>query len=360
MITSLTVDNYFIFGEEQTFEFATNSERCVPICSLIGANGSGKTMTIRALSFITNLLARRVKHQTNHQFEILKPHFSRTDEPSHLKLEFIVEGVQYRYEISAYPRFIAREALYVRNSRQFSYVFIREADTPDNITSYKAKKFTLPREFAEAAPTNQSMLAYVPNNNYPVIKAIQTYFKNSINTFMDYSVVDTLTEKPELTEPLSNIIASLDFGIDGIRLEEDGYQSKKVTCLHKTGNDDIWFDLKSESSGTQLVLELMLKMIDTLKAGSPLIIDHFDNNVHPILTEHLIQLFRDKNTNNNGAQLICSTQRADHLNKLTRPEVYFIEQGSPYRADEIKGLRKTDNLQQKYMAGALGATPNIS
>ncbi|MCX5783120.1 MAG: abortive infection protein, partial [Elusimicrobia bacterium] len=49
---------------------------------------------------------------------------------------------------------------------------------------------------------------------------------------------------------------------------------------------------------------------------------------------------------------------------LEKEQVTLVEKNSDcesktYRLDEIKGVRRDDNIYAKYMAGAYGAIPNI-
>ena len=95
-----------------------------------------------------------------------------------------------------------------------------------------------------------------------------------------------------------------------------------------------------------------------------LVIDELDNDLHPHLVPQLLQWFEFDETNPHQAQLIFTCHTPEVLNLLQKHQVYLVEKQNQYseawRADDIKGLiRSDDNLYAKYMAGALGATPNF-
>lgn len=77
-----------------------------------------------------------------------------------------------------------------------------------------------------------------------------------------------------------------------------------------------------ESSGTQKLLKTLATMLDTLQEGKILLMDAFDATSHPILTQHLIQLFHDKNINTKNAQLIFIAYDTN----LLKPRIFRRDQ----------------------------------
>lgn len=77
----------------------------------------------------------------------------------------------------------------------------------------------------------------------------------------------------------------------------------------------------------------------------------------------LLDWFRFEHTNPHQAQLIFTCHPPEVLNLLQKHQIYLIEKvdqcSEAWRADEIAGLRSDDNLHAKYMAGALGAVPQL-
>ena len=63
------------------------------------------------------------------------------------------------------------------------------------------------------------------------------------------------------------------------------------------------------------------------------------------------------------AQLIFTCHTPEVLNRLQKHQVYLCEKhdqcSTAWRLDEVVGLRADDNLYAKYMAGALGAVPDL-
>lgn len=130
-----------------------------------------------------------------------------------------------------------------------------------------------------------------------------------------------------------------------------------------------WFELKDESDGTRLWLEVLPSVITSLESGQTLVIDEIDSSLHPLLVRKLVGLFRDPSTNIGRAQLLFSTHDAFLLapiageQGLERDQVWFVEK----RADGASELfpltdfkpRNEHNLARRYLGGAYGGVPML-
>jgi len=94
------------------------------------------------------------------------------------------------------------------------------------------------------------------------------------------------------------------------------------------------------------------------------VIDEFENDLHPLMLEPILDLFANPETNPLAAQLIFSTHAIEVLNLVEKSQVMLVEKdedclSQAYRLDSIEGIRNDDNFYAKYMAGAYGAVPNL-
>ena len=103
---------------------------------------------------------------------------------------------------------------------------------------------------------------------------------------------------------------------------------------------------------------------ETFDKGKVLIIDEIDSSLHPFIVKYLIDLFRNKNINMKGAQLIVTTHETTLLSLETfrRDQIYFTEKDTEtgitdqYSLDEFS-VRKDENIQRGYLLGRYGAVP---
>ena len=150
-------------------------------------------------------------------------------------------------------------------------------------------------------------------------------------------------------------------------------KSIAINTKHKkydeNGNNvgEVIFELsKEESQGTRKFFAMSAPIIDTLQNGTILIIDELDASLHPILTQHLIKLFYDKNINDNNAQLIFATHDTNLLKPsiFRRDQVWLAEKnkyGSTnlYSLARFKGVRAKEDFEKQYIQGKYGAIPYL-
>ena len=106
-------------------------------------------------------------------------------------------------------------------------------------------------------------------------------------------------------------------------------------------------------------------ILDTLQAGTVLIIDELDARLHPLLTQAIVKLFNSI-TNSKNAQLIIVTHDVSLLtNQLfRRDQIWFTEKNQYgatdlYSLSSLLGVRKTASFGKDYILGKYGAIPFI-
>lgn len=168
------------------------------------------------------------------------------------------------------------------------------------------------------------------------------------------------------------LLTRWDLGLSDVQIREiettaeDGEPSKTwVTYgLHRTREGETAeLLMEQESSGTQSAFVLLSRLLPVLSLGGVAVIDELENDLHPLMVEHVLDLFSNPSFNPHSAQLIFTCHSSEVLDVLQKAQAAFVEkvdcESTIYRGDEIQGLRSDDNLRAKYMAGALGAVPQI-
>ena len=124
------------------------------------------------------------------------------------------------------------------------------------------------------------------------------------------------------------------------------------------------FNIGDESAGTQNFFNILGPIIDTLDRGKALLIDEFDNSLHPYLTKLIIDLFEKDNSKN--AQLIVTTHDTSLLShkELNKEQFWFTEKdqmgvGNLFSLAEFKTQRNDTEFSRKYLEGRFGALPFI-
>ncbi|WLD58624.1 AAA family ATPase [Salinispirillum sp. LH 10-3-1] len=394
MIKNITFSNFYSFSDEviidfglgkkptpSGFDIALEGERFNKAIAVVGANGSGKTQLLKPLAFLSWFVTDSFLGNEPEADIPCEAHCLHTSAPTRFELEFWFNGKDYRYQLEITSNAISFEALYEKTSTQFSYIFKREKIGQGY--SFKQKGFPFPKTQAEKIRGNVSLISAA--HSYDIAEArpfvaffdgIETNVVSSGRRFFQHGAVVQVAGKiqqtPDLLARMSDAMSKFDLGLSGIELRKVTRQDdtgKKETFfvpfgLHKTEEGQN-FDLPffQESSGTQSAFVLLEPILTTLQQGGVAVIDELDNDLHPHLVPHLLEWFEFEHTNPHQAQLIFTCHTPEVLNLLQKHQVYLVEkrnqQSHAWRLDDMAGLRADDNLYAKYMAGALGATPEL-
>lgn len=93
-------------------------------------------------------------------------------------------------------------------------------------------------------------------------------------------------------------------------------------------------------------------------------LDEIDGALHLDLLVEILDWFRSRESNPNGAQLLMSSHHVGLLDDLEKEELFIVEKDDSgatrvYGAQDVKGLRRDVRLYPKYRAGVLGGLPRI-
>ena len=394
MIKKLVFSNFHSFAEETTIDFglskkptssgydiSINEERWNKAIAIVGANGSGKTQMLKPLAFLSWFVSSSFLGSDPDDTIPCSPHAYHKDQPTRFELDFTLEGIDHRYQLELTPKEVLSEVLFVKTSSQFSYLFKREKAKTGY--SFKQKGFPFAKTKAEELRSNASLISaahsYDVKEARPLVEffdRIQTNVNRSGRRHFQFDAVMHSAEKfekqPELKSRMSEVMSHFDLGLSGVDIRKamgrdiNGQEETLYLPFGRHIDDDGQvFELPffEESSGTQSAFVLLEPILKTLQYGGIAVIDELDNDLHPHLVPELMDWFRFEHTNPHQAQLIFTCHSPEVLDRLQKHQVYLVEKhnqcSEAWRLDEVSGLRADDNLYAKYMAGALGAVPDL-
>ena len=375
---------------------------------IYGANASGKSNFLRALAFMRNFVLNRFKILQSIDklpHEPFKLCTDTEDSSSFFEIVFFTNDTKYRYGFEMDSEIIYSEWLFADEKGKEAKLFIRDIDENDYVNPNKFREgyvfFDKKNQKIKIAK-NQLFIWKCDQEDGETSKSILEWF-NNLNMIdgMDHKGYINFTMKKMEDENFKNKIVDLvktaDIDIDDINIEEDNIpldvieklpmpdsmkkeilndgnlKSIEINTKHKkydsSGNviGEVIFELdKEESKGTRKFFAMSAPIIDTLQNGKILIIDELDASLHPILTQHLIQLFHDKDINSKNAQLIFAT----HDTNLLKPHIFRRDQiwltekdkyGSTdlYSLAQFRGVRAKEDFEKQYIQGKYGAIPYL-
>ncbi|MEQ1704891.1 MAG: AAA family ATPase [Rickettsiales bacterium] len=398
MLKSMAITNFHSIGEKQELSFEIKpkealddsarlheSEKYINTVScIIGANASGKTNFIKALSFISWFVKDSYESLKVERSIPLELHKLKKDECCSIELEFYEKAILYRYSIELNKKQVLKEKLEKKVSEpraKFSCVF--ELTRNGGEAKIKTPAFKMNKDDWERIKLRSNIsllsallvLGYLPEITF-FSKLRSNVSQSGRNDYIDFfGFSKNLSYNEQLQDELLSFSNEIDLGIKGFSFKEvtlrssqnpeDEIKQKMLLCLHTSANGDFYLPIHEESEGTQKGYFVLYNVLPILKKGGTVFIDEIEGGLHPYVAKKIISLFENKETNPHNAQLVFSTHQHLLLNDRTKTQIFITEknlntlESEIYRLDDVEDVRNDENYFHKYMAGAYGGTPNI-
>lgn len=423
MLLSFRFENHRSFRDEQQLNLTPiydssrshgpGEDDALKVTGIFGANASGKSNLVGALSYMSNLVGRSDREVEpglgiNRQPFRLDP--SLSDHPSSYVADLLINDVRYTYGFTLDDERIIAEWLYSYPFKRKRTIFQRDYDEftwgeesgrssvreLELITSPTALFLSVTARFGGTRAPN----ARYDDDTYAALHEVYTWLylrvtrptsrslgrlgmnvglldarrrKIAIDLLKaaDVGLRDVILQRPDNQEalfPLSEeeiaAVAERSRG-KGLRREPE------LHFLHYGAMGDVTLDLADESSGTVRLLELAIRGVPVLEQGGLFLVDEIDASLHPLLSAALIGLFQSPVTNKNNAQLIFTSHDPTLLGMLDgnevlhRDQVWFVEKerdgaSTVYPLAEFKPRKEGENRPRRYLLGSYGAIPDLS
>lgn len=360
-------------------------ERAPKVVAVFGANGSGKSNLLRALSFVSWFLlssfslapgARIPIDPFNDDASFRRPtklkfwwsereKVDSDEQDSGSACPYCYElvlgngngGNVLKERIFFWPTSTGRKTRLVE---RFGDGTVKAARS-FGLTGYK-------RPLEKVLRPNASIISTLAQLNHPaastMVASASTIRSNILLDKIEFSddfVRANFVDRPEMLQQLNRQISRIDFGVRSLEVlpSSDGlnFQFRHEGLAAP-------MPLRYESHGTQEFVKLFPLIADVLVLGGIAIIDELDAAIHPMLLPEIIGWFHDPVRNPHNAQLWTSCHNVSLLEELSKEEIVFCEkdwQGRTeiYALNDVKGVRRDENYYKKYLGGVFGAVPRI-
>lgn len=183
---------------------------------------------------------------------------------------------------------------------------------------------------------------------------------------LDFGIDDLQASDLPLSEEVSRVFDALKTALPRFNPSDIG-RLRQLKAIRQ----GVSFDLtQDESAGTAMAVTLIGPIVDALARGGVLVIDEFNARLHTLLAKQLLELFQDRSTNPNDAQLIFTSHDTNLLTRtlLRRDQLWFAEKShkthssdlyslAEFRFDDGKGVRNDARYEVDYLQGRYGAIP---
>jgi len=380
MLHRVSFKNFCSFREGATISFeldgkvppgVAGSHGLSTAVALKGANASGKTQALKALSFIANFCSRSFEAEPEAPI-VLSPFFE-SDDTSEFEVEFSLDGTLYIYKLACKDTGVVYESVTRRTRSRKTKVIER---TNNEITKAIG-------EFSELKSikvrSNASLIATAHQYEISSIRPIRDFFFRILSNVSFSGLKERfasialtakfLHERNQFLAPISNFIKECDTGITRIEIlkgkSDKGEEAYFPIFVHHWNGEERPITEYEESSGTKFLLRILPQILLALQNGSVIVLDELDMHLHPFIVKKIVNLFINSDTNKMGAQLLCSTHDSDVLDQLGKYRVYLVNKHENesflYRLDEVPGelIRNDRSIIPLYKDAKIGGVPRI-
>lgn len=359
---------------------------------IYGANGSGKSNFVDAISFVKDLVVNSIRNQPGEGILQVPHKLEGYENESKYKIQFLVNNIRYAFGFTLKNMLVEQEYLYYFPNGRQTKIFERNGIDYSEGRNFQ-NKFNSCKDVLKA---NRLMLSCVANfSSVEEVSAVYRFFKDELviygsirqENWLHYSM-QSIHGSETMKNNVVKIFDELGTGIKDIRvdiketdldisklppfLSED---FKKILMKEKVSsiNTKIIYDgfetdlLNEESTGIKKLFGILCPFIDVMSKGKVLICDELESNLHEALLFELVKQFV-KIRGAKPAQLIFTTHETGLLNLdlFRRDQIWFTEIRPKDRSTdlfslaEIKNVRKDENFGKCYIAGKYGGIPMLN
>jgi AAA15 family ATPase/GTPase len=409
-LIEFSLENFKAFRNKATFSmvarknekytFESNGENLLKTSLIYGPNASGKTSILEAFDHMKRFILLSANIPENQEKKNL-PHYpflasqDSKNKPSLFEIAFALSGEHggvYKYSFSVVQDHVVSEKLieisstgkekeYLSRSEQKIIVDYDFKDMKSLLGKIRKESLFL----STSAQLNNSFALSLISAFNSII-AVSGIFTNAQQFTTKKFKTDT-----EYKEKILQYLKTADFCISGGGTQEIDVQGAgikfeggKVSFEPTKGKDDMLFfehpvfdssnnkvdtfklNLFQESIGTQKFLSILGPVIDALENGKVILVDEFDNSLHPLLTKFIVDLFGSEKINDKNAQFVATTHDTSLLSyrdDFLKDQFWFTEKDEHGSARLFSlaefSMRNDTEYSRKYLEGRFGALPFI-
>lgn len=412
MLIEFRTSNFLSFEDEATLSMVASADktfeednvihvseklRLLKSATIYGANASGKSNFLKALSFMRALIlyAPEISRQGVIPDRTFRLNSKGKKEPSYFEILFLKNGMRFRYGFEVGQNRIASEWLFYTPTSRETLLFTRNEEGITIGSSFKEG-----RGLEERVKDNRLFLPLVADLNND-----STFAQSVVDWFWEADVMRSLELERTLGVTLHllghgkrfkgwllNFLQRFDLGIVDFEIQEAGALQELPDDVPKDVRSDFSrhkrpeiiikrnkyhdgklvgvesFDLlKDESEGTRKLFALGGFLLSTVEGGGILVVDELEARLHPMITRAIVQIFNSEKLNKKSAQLIFSTHDTNLLSNayFRRDQIWFVEKSTQgtsclYSLAEYRDKpRKDASYGKDYILGRYGAVPYI-
>jgi uncharacterized protein len=400
MLYRLEVENFYSIRDRQVLDltiapnvpdlegrfapvFPGSELRAPKVVAVYGANASGKTTVLRALSDIIGFISQSATNGLSGFTMVRFNDEESKSRPIKLALEFgaimdlspttdpevAVKGVM-RYEleidvVNGQAMRVRHESLRQKPLGRGKWQRVFERNIDGEVLGSSSFKISGYQHLQNTLKENASVLSSFAYFAHPTAEIYVQATINVLSIFEpvnnDQSVINFLANNTEVLDSLNRDLGRIDVGIESLRFD---MPPSGPIAMFKHSGLDLEMGWNLESQGTRGFIRLFPLLAMTLQNGGIGIVDEFDTYIHPTILPEILCWFYDARRNQHNSQIWLSSHTPTLMDSLEKEEIVIAQKDqlgrtTIYSLMDLKDVRRDDNLSKKYLGGAYGGVPVI-
>lgn len=324
------------------------------VLAFIGINASGKTTTLKLISFVIQMLNNESINNIEENDILngiskderikLEIYFSVTSDSVYKLVTTIKKNENTKDEVKKY--IIEEEMIWKKK--------IKDIKTRKSLFEYNSiNPIQIRKGDEEYLPEDVSIVIALNKKNKTKI-----YFRDLIN-WTNINLIRVLGDFP------SELITFLDPSIEYLKFIEKSDDKMEIRLKFKRKDEIIMYNpiemTKYLSSGTIKGINVFINAMMVLSKGGYLIIDEIENHFNKEIVATLLRFFMNHEVNKYGATIMFSTHYAELLDEFERnDDVFIVRNNGGIKVENLSKLLTRNDIKKSevYESGYLhGTTP---
>ncbi len=419
MIHSFQCSNFFSIKDKALVDFTATASKATTdgyirsnilkdvylskVNAIFGPNASGKTNILRALSFISWLIADSFDRKPDDDFPYVIYRGKGASKDTSFEVVFELSEHLYKYSVElsigaeGKDCYISYEQLFEFNTETNEFNSLYRRKKEDRVDDYTFTEGGLsvkaPREAISRDDT--SMLSIAVRYNHEKAREIVSYWESIkesasvsfaggyFDGSLSFRVMEASKlafENKEIRAKVTDLLNRMDVGLSEIQVDE-----KKIVYKSEGPSPDkertvyrAFFHRKSKDSDNAVVVPAYLESIGvrslfshitqvlvhlSSEKASIIVLDEIDSGIHPELIPVFFDIFRSKTMNPFGHQLLVTLHSNDVMDDLEKGQIFLTEmvdlQTKIQPLSSFRNVRKDVSFAASYRAGRFGAIPRL-
>jgi hypothetical protein len=363
------------------------TERATKVVALFGANASGKSNVLKALSFLSWFVKESFRSAPDawmpfqrffdkdapDQPTRLAAHFTGPADPGRAG-EADAPQCRYAYEVTLggtrdKPQKVLSEILRYWPPDAGRQVRLFERNGEGFLAAGKAFELTGYRQALEKVlRQNASVISTLAQLKHPfatylwqVASLIASNILIEKQEVNDEAIAQYYAANPKLLDRLNRDLERLGLGVRAMRIQQ-GPTGPVAWFEHEGLAGPLLVHF--ESHGTRQFVRIFPLIAQALETGGVAVIDELDLSIHPLLLPEIVRWFYDAHRNPHDAQLWMTCHNASLLEELKKEEIWFCEMDdhgrtTVYSLGDVRAVRRSAGYYRKYLGGVYGAVPRL-